>query len=122
MLNKVTLIGNLGDDPAIRSTRSNEPVANISLATNQRWRDDDGETQEHTEWHRIVCFGKLAGFVGEYLRKGRQVYVEGRLRTRQWQRGDTTMFTTEIVAVKVQALGPKPEMDEAEPDIAAEAA
>jgi single-strand DNA-binding protein len=108
MLNKAMLIGNLGDDPSIHQTTSGETVANISLATNQRWKDSDDQVHEHTEWHRVVCFGKIADFVALYLGTGRLVYVEGRLRTRRWQKGSTDMYTTEIVASKVQALGPRP--------------
>lgn len=116
MLNKAMLIGNLGDDPSVHQTTSGEQVVNISLATNQRWNDAEGETQEHTEWHRVVCFGRTADFVAEYLGKGRLIYVEGRLRTRRWKKGQTDMYTTEIVASRVQALDPKPEEaeDEAE--------
>jgi single-strand DNA-binding protein len=123
MLNKAMLIGNLGDDPSVHQTTSGETVANISLATNQRWTDSDGEVQEHTEWHRVVCFGKIADFVGQYLGTGRLVYVEGRLRTRRWQKGNTDMFTTEIVASKIQALGARPveaEEEETKADAKAE--
>lgn len=120
MLNKAMLIGNLGDDPAIRQLNSGKPVANFSLATNQRWTDDNGDMHDHTEWHRVVCFEKLAKVAADYLRKGRQVYVEGKIRTRQWDKGGTRMFTTEIVASRLQLLGPKPADVEAEvePEIA----
>lgn len=106
-VNKVILIGNLGNDPDIRYTASGAAVANISLATAESWRDkDSGEQQERTEWHRIVFFGRLAEIVGEYLRKGSQVYVEGRLQTRKWQdKEGNDRYTTEIVANEMQMLG-----------------
>ncbi|MEM7027332.1 MAG: single-stranded DNA-binding protein [Pseudomonadota bacterium] len=106
-INKVTLIGNLGNDPDIRYTASGAAVANISLATAESWRDkDSGEQQERTEWHRVVFFGRLAEIVGEYLRKGSQVYVEGRLQTRKWQdKEGNDRYTTEIVANEMQMLG-----------------
>lgn len=106
-VNKVILIGNLGNDPDIRYTASGAAVANISLATAESWRDkDSGEQQERTEWHRIVFFGRLAEIVGEYLRKGSQVYVEGRLQTRKWQdKEGHDRYTTEIVANEMQMLG-----------------
>ena len=84
-VNKVTLIGNLGNDPEVRYGASGNAVANVSLATTESWRDkDSGEQQEKTEWHRVVFFGKLAEIVAEYLKKGRQIYVEGRLQTSKW--------------------------------------
>ncbi len=106
-INKVILIGNLGNDPDIRYTASGAAVANISLATAESWRDkESGEQQERTEWHRIVFFGRLAEIVGEYLRKGSQVYVEGRLQTRKWQdKEGHDRYTTEIVANEMQMLG-----------------
>lgn len=106
-VNKVILIGNLGNDPDIRYTASGAAVANISLATAESWRDkESGEQQERTEWHRIVFFSRLAEIVGEYLRKGSQVYVEGRLQTRKWQdKEGNDRYTTEIVANEMQMLG-----------------
>ncbi len=106
-INKVLLIGNLGNDPDIRYTASGAAVANISLATAESWRDkESGEQQERTEWHRVVFFGRLAEIVGEYLRKGSQVYVEGRLQTRKWQdKEGNDRYTTEIVANEMQMLG-----------------
>ncbi|HSR62668.1 MAG TPA: single-stranded DNA-binding protein, partial [Gammaproteobacteria bacterium] len=84
-VNKVILLGNLGNDPDVRYTASGAAVANVSLATAENWRDKEtGEKQERTEWHRVVFFGRLAEIVGEYLRKGSQVYVEGRIQTRKW--------------------------------------
>jgi single-strand DNA-binding protein len=106
-VNKVILIGNLGNDPDIRYTASGAAVANISLATAESWRDKEtGEQQERTEWHRIVFFGRLAEIVGEYLKKGSQIYVEGRLQTRKWQdKEGNDRYTTEIVANEMQMLG-----------------
>lgn len=104
-LNRVHLIGRLGADPELRSTQKGTPVANMRLATNRTWRDDNGETQEDTEWHRIVVFGSQAEACDEYLEKGRQVYVEGRLQTREWDDDNgNTRYTTEIVASSVQFL------------------
>jgi len=106
-VNKVILIGNLGNDPDIRYTASGAAVANISLATAESWRDkESGEQQERTEWHRVVFFGRLAEIVGEYLKKGSQIYVEGRLQTRKWQdKEGNDRYTTEIVAGEMQMLG-----------------
>ena len=108
-VNKVILIGNLGNDPDIRYTAGGAAVANISLATAESWKDkNSGEQQERTGWHRIVFFGRLAEIVGEYLRKGSQVYVEGRLQTRKWQdKEGHDRYTTEIVANEMQMLGSK---------------
>lgn len=107
MLNKVTLIGNLGADPEVRYMPAGGAVTNISLATTRRWKDrDSGERRDATEWHRIVFFNRLAEVVGEYLRKGSQVYVEGRLQTRKWQdKEGVDRYTTEIVATEMQMLG-----------------
>lgn len=98
-INKVILIGNLGRDPEIRYTASGGAIANITLATSETWKDKNtGEQQERTEWHRVVFFGKLAEIVGEYLKKGSKVYVEGRLQTRKWQGQDgQDRYTTEVV-------------------------
>lgn len=106
-INKVTLIGNLGADPEVRYTASGSAVANVRLATAEAWRDrESGEQQERTEWHRVVFFGRLAEIVEQYLRKGSQVYVEGRLQTRKWQdRDGNERYTTEIVANEMQMLG-----------------
>lgn len=107
MINKVILVGNLGRDPEIRSTASGTPVANLSLATNRRWKDSGGNPQEQTEWHRIVCFGRQAEIAGQYLSRGRQLYVEGRLQTRSWEDRETgeTRYSTEIVCESFQMLG-----------------
>ena len=106
-VNKVTLIGNLGADPEIRYTANGSAVANVRLATAESWRDrESGEQQERTEWHRVVFFSRLAEIVGEYLKKGSQVYIEGRLQTRKWQdRDGNDRYTTEIVANEMQMLG-----------------
>jgi single-strand DNA-binding protein len=110
-INKVILVGNLGADPETRYTASGSAVTNISLATTDSWRDkNSGETQERTEWHRVVFFNRLAEIAGEYLRKGRQVYVEGRLQTRKWQdQNGQDRYTTEIVANEMQMLGGRDE-------------
>lgn len=105
-VNKVILIGNLGADPEVRYTASGTAVGNFRIATSESWTDRDGQKQERTEWHRIVVWGKLAELAGEYLSKGRQVYVEGRLQTRQWDdRDGQKRYTTEIVANAMQFLG-----------------
>jgi len=107
MLNKVTLIGNLGADPEVRYMPTGGAVTNISLATTFRWKDkQSGERKDNTEWHRVVFFNRLAEVVGEYLRKGSQVYVEGRLQTRKWKDKDgVDRYSTEIVATEMQMLG-----------------
>jgi single-strand DNA-binding protein len=109
-INKVILIGNLGADPDVRYTASGAAVSNINMATTESWRDkESGEQQEKTEWHRVVFFGRLAEIVAEYLRKGSQVYVEGRLQTRKWQdKEGNDRYTTEIVANEMQMLGGRP--------------
>ena len=106
-LNKVMLIGNLGADPEIRYTAGGAAVANVRLATADSWRDkDSGETQERTEWHRVVFFGRLAEIVEQYVKKGSQIYIEGRLQTRKWQdKEGNEKFSTEIVASEMQMLG-----------------
>jgi len=108
-VNKAILIGNLGNDPDMRYTASGAAVANISIATAESWRDkESGEQQERTEWHRVVAFGRLAEIMGEYLRKGSQVYIEGRIQTRKWQdKEGQDKYTTEIVANELQMLGGK---------------
>lgn len=108
-VNKVILIGNLGSDPEVRYTPSGSAVANITLATSESWRDkQSGELQERTEWHRVVFFNRLAEIVGEYLRKGSKVYVEGALRTRKWQdKAGLERYTTEIVAAEMHMLDRK---------------
>ena len=99
-INKVILVGNLGNDPEVRYTPNGTGIANISLATSDAWRDKQScELQERTEWHRVVFFGRLAEIVGEYLKKGSKIYVEGALRTRKWQdKNGVDRYTTEVVA------------------------
>ena len=106
-INKVILIGNLGQDPEIKYMPSGSAVTNLSLATTEAFEDKEtGEQQERTEWHRVAMFGRLAEIAGEYLRKGSQVYIEGRLRTRKWQdKQGLDRYTTEIVADQMQMLG-----------------
>ncbi len=97
-LNKVILVGNLGNDPDVRVMQSGEKVANISVATSERWRNKEGENQERTEWHRVVIFGKVAEIAEKYLRKGSKVLIEGQLRTRKWQDNNgVDKYTTEVV-------------------------
>jgi single-strand DNA-binding protein len=105
-VNKVILIGNLGRDPETRYMPDGAAITNISVATTDVWKDKQGEKQEKTEWHRVAFFGKLAEIAGEYLKKGSQVYVEGRLQTRKWQdKEGQDKYTTEIVADRMQMLG-----------------
>ncbi|MBA3580937.1 MAG: single-stranded DNA-binding protein [Gammaproteobacteria bacterium] len=106
-INKVILVGHLGADPEIRYMPSGAAVANLSLATTESWKDkNSGEKQERTEWHRIVLFARLAEIAGEYLKKGAQVYIEGRLQTRKWQdKSGQDRYTTEIVGGDMQMLG-----------------
>jgi len=105
-VNKVILVGNLGRDPEVRYMPDGGAITNISVATTDTWKDKAGEKQEKTEWHRVAFFGKLAEIAGEYLKKGSQVYLEGRLQTRKWQDKDgQDKYTTEIVADRMQMLG-----------------
>jgi single-strand DNA-binding protein len=98
-VNKVILVGNLGKDPEVRYTPGGQAVANFTIATNENWTDKQGQKQERTEWHRIVVWGKVAELCGEYLSKGRQVYIEGRLQTREWTNKEgAKQYTTEVVA------------------------
>jgi single-strand DNA-binding protein len=108
-INKVILIGNLGNDPDVRYTSGGSPVANVSLATAESWRDKEtGDMQERTEWHRVVFFSRLAEIVEKYLRKGSKIYVEGRLQTRKWQdRDGNDRYSTEIVANGMEMLDSK---------------
>uniref|UniRef100_UPI0039F04F5D single-stranded DNA-binding protein n=1 Tax=Bordetella sputigena TaxID=1416810 RepID=UPI0039F04F5D len=107
-VNKVILVGNLARDPDIRYSGTGEAVCNISVATTSHWKDKaTGAPREETEWHRVVMYGRLAEIAGEYLKKGRPVYIEGRLRTRKWQDRDTgaDRYSTEIIADQMQMLG-----------------
>ena len=105
-VNKVILVGNLGRDPELRYIPSGQAVANFTLATNDRWRDKEGNNQERTEWHRIVVWGKSAENCAQYLQKGRSVYIEGKLQTQEWEdKEGNKRKTTEVVAQTVQFLG-----------------
>jgi len=119
-VNKAIVLGNLGRDPEIKYTQSGGAVCSFSVATNERWKDKGGQDQERTEWHRVVAWGKLAELCAEYLAKGRTVYIEGRIQTREWQdKQGEKRYTTEIVAREVQFLGGKGERQESsrpEPD------
>lgn len=110
MINKAILIGNLGADPEIRYTQSGTPVASFNVATTERWKDQEGQMQEQTEWHRIVAWRRLAEICGEYLSKGSRVYIEGKLQTRKWQdQNGNDRYTTEIVAREMKMLTPRGE-------------
>jgi len=105
-MNKVILIGNLGANPEMRFTQGGQAVANLRIATSERWTDRNGQKQETTEWHRVVVFGKQAEIAGQYLTKGRQVCIEGRIQTRQWQdQQGQKRYTTEVVAQRVEFIG-----------------
>ncbi|QEI08527.1 single-stranded DNA-binding protein [Pigmentiphaga aceris] len=107
-VNKVIIVGNLGRDPEVRYTPDGAAICNVSIATTSNWKDKNtGEKKEETEWHRVVFYNRLAEIAGEYLKKGRSVYVEGRLKTRKWQDKDTgaDRFSTDIVADQMQMLG-----------------
>jgi single-strand DNA-binding protein len=106
-INKVILIGNLGKDPEVRYTPNGNAICNVSVATTRTWKDKtSGDKQEETEWHRVVFYDRLAEIAGEYLKKGRSVYVEGRLKTRKWQNKEgQDVYTTEVIATEMQMLG-----------------
>lgn len=116
-VNKVILVGNLGADPETRYLPSGDAVTNIRMATTSQWKDkSSGDKKEETEWHRVVFFGKLAEIAGQYLKKGSQVYIEGRLRTRKWQdKEGQDRYSTEIVADIMQMLGSRQGMGEPAP-------
>ncbi len=108
-LNRVELIGNLGANPVIRALNSGESVANITLATTDTWKDKQtGAPKEYTEWHRVVLYRRLAEIARDYLKKGAQVYIEGRIRTRSWDKDGVTQYTTEIEATGLKMLGRRP--------------
>ena len=112
-VNKVIVLGNLGKDPELRHLPNGDAVCNFSLATTESWKDKDGNKQDKTEWHNVVIFRKLAEIAGEYLKKGRPVYIEGRLQTRKWQdKEGKDRYTTEIVADQMQMLGSREEAKE----------
>jgi len=105
-VNKVILIGNLGKDPELRYTPGGAAVVNFPIATNERWKDKNGQPQERTEWHNIVLWGRLAEVANDYLKKGSSVYIEGRLQTRSWEdRDGNKRYTTEVVGNQMQLLG-----------------
>jgi single-strand DNA-binding protein len=115
-VNKVTLIGNLGNDPEMKALTSGSQVANLSIATTDSWRDrNSGEMQERTEWHRVVCFDRLAEICGQYLRKGSRIYIEGSLRTRSWEQDGQKRYTTEIVGREMMMLDGRGEGDMSAP-------
>jgi single-strand DNA-binding protein len=116
-VNKVIIVGNLGKDPEVRYTPNGDSVTNVTIATTDTWKDKGtGEKKEATEWHRVVFFGKLAEIAGQYLKKGRQVYVEGALRTRKWtDKEGHERYTTEIVANEMKMLGSREGMSDAPP-------
>jgi single-strand DNA-binding protein len=112
-LNKVILIGNLGRDPEVRYTPGGLAVANFSMATSETWTNKEGEKETRTEWHRIVAWGKLGEICGEYLSKGKQVYIEGRIQTREWEdKEGNKRYTTEIIALQMLMLGSRESADE----------
>ena len=124
-VNKVILVGNLGNDPEVRYMPNGNAVANLSLATSESWKDQQGQVQERTEWHRLTMYRRLAEIAGEYLKKGSQIYVEGKLQTRSWEddKGEKK-YTTEVIARELTMLGSKsssndtgaaPQMDEQKP-------
>jgi len=105
-VNKVILVGHLGANPEVRYTAGGQPVANLRIATTERWVNKNGEKSEQTEWHRVVAWGKLAEICGQYLQKGKQVYIEGKIRTRQWQdQQGQKRYSTEVVASNMVMLG-----------------
>lgn len=110
-VNKAIIVGNLGQDPETRYLQNGDPVTNLSVATSEQWKDkNSGEKKEKTEWHRVVMFKRLAEIAAEYLRKGSQVYIEGKIQTRKWQDKDgNDRYSTEIVASEMQMLGGKGE-------------
>lgn len=105
MVNKVILVGNLGRDPEVRSTPSGQQVAKFSVATTRKWKDRDGNRQEKTEWHNIVVWGKQAEIAGQYLTKGKQVYIEGRLETSSWEKEGQKHYKTDVICDQFTMLG-----------------
>ena len=122
-LNKVMIIGNLGRDPEVRYTPDGAAIANLSLATTSQWKDKNtGEKKEETEWHKVVMYGRLAEIAGEYCKKGKQIYIDGRLKTRKWKDKDgVEKYTTEIVADQMQLLGGRDDGQSAAPQAQAQA-
>lgn len=110
-VNKAIIVGNLGKDPETRFMPNGNAVCEITLATSENWKDRDGNQQERTEWHKVVAYGRLAEIMGEYLRKGRQVYIEGRIQTDKWQdKEGKDRYTTKIIANEMQMLGGRDSM------------
>ena len=107
-VNKVILVGNVGRDPESRYLPNGDPVVGLSLATTEKWKGKDGSKQEATQWHRVSFFGKLAEIVGEYVKKGSQIYVEGRIEYREYEKDGVKRYSTDIIADKLQMLGGKP--------------
>lgn len=107
MVNKATIIGNLGADPEFKETQNGTALANLSIATNEKWKDKTGEKKERTEWHRVVFFGRTAEVCREYLTKGQQVYVEGRIQTDKYEKDGETRYATKIVGHEMKMLGGK---------------
>lgn len=115
-LNKIQIIGNLGDNPEVRYLESGTAVTNFSMATTENWKDKNGNKQEKTEWHKIVAWGKLAEICGEYLHKGKQVYIEGRIETEEWEdKEGNKRYTTKVIANTMQMLGSKGDSQEPAP-------
>ena len=106
-VNKAIIVGNLGQDPDLKHLDGGTAVANFTVATNEKWKDKDGEWKERTEWHKLVAWGKLAEICGQYLHKGIKVYIEGRLQTRSWDKDGEKRYTTEIVVNNMVMLGAK---------------
>lgn len=125
-VNKIIIIGTLGGDPEVRANQNNNTVCNFNVAVNEQWRDKQGEKQERTEWIRCVVWGKLAEICGQYLTKGSQVYLEGKMQTRQWEKDGVKQYTTEVVVAEMQMLGgksdkqdkPAPKGNKGKPDMA----
>ena len=113
MVNKVILIGNLGRDPEMRSTQSGQPIATFTLATNRRWKDKSGQKQEQTEWHQVVVWGRQAEVAAQYLTKGKQIFLEGRLQTRSWddKQSGEKKYRTEVICENFQMLGQRGDVD-----------
>lgn len=118
-INKVILVGTLGRDPEVKYLPSGDAMANVSLATSESWKDKNtGEKKENTEWHKVVFFKRLAEIAGEYLRKGQQVYIEGSLKTRSWEKDGVKHYATEIVASEMQMLGGRQDGERTEQAVA----
>lgn len=116
-VNRATIIGKLGNDPEIRYSSGGDAIANLSIATTDIWKDKNGDKQEKTEWHRVTMFGRLAEICDEYLKKGSQVYIEGKLQTRKWtDKSNIERYTTEIVADRMQMLGGNRKTDDSKSD------